>query len=243
MQDIERDLYGEASGYDIRTYHSIKIEFRRRDRYANATTICEAAGKRYNNWRANQETDEQLKAIARQTGIPVGPLDRGAAALIQHITYGPNRDRGIWLHPHAAYDLARWANKDFGAWMYATMDELAVKGVVRIAPGEMDARMLEQTRYALQRKFSDLHLPAVVGWIRANVPVLNRATMRPTDHWTDVEFGGALARRATRMNSSLCVVDTVTMRIGAMRSGGTIRSAHRSGRRLRRAGSGTIFSA
>jgi hypothetical protein len=64
-------------------------EQRSDDGYLLGTAMCQATGKRWNDYRRNTSTIEFLEALARLTGIPT---DR----LVQPITSSSNEQRGTW---------------------------------------------------------------------------------------------------------------------------------------------------
>lgn len=91
-----------------RTWNNTPITRRTTDDYVNATAICKANGKQWNDyWRTDRAT-EYLEALSAETGIPVSSLcisTKGGAY------------QGTWIHPRAAVDLTRWISADFAVWM------------------------------------------------------------------------------------------------------------------------------
>lgn len=103
------------------TGNAIDIEIRH-DGYVNATKLCQAVGKFWNNYTSNAKTKEFLTELSkvekipvenRPTGNPVGQISsgNGTKALV-HI--GISRTQNTWVHPDVAIHLAQWASARFG---------------------------------------------------------------------------------------------------------------------------------
>jgi hypothetical protein len=76
------------------------------DGYVNATAMCKAVGKQFNDYRRLKGTDDFLLELSRSTGIPVDQL------IFTNIT-GRNEDRGTWVHPDVAINLGQWCSPKF----------------------------------------------------------------------------------------------------------------------------------
>lgn len=88
------------------THQGALIHQRQADGYINATAMCKAVGKLFNDYTRLKTTAEFLAALSRSTGIPV---DRLAATIMA----GPNEQRGSWVHPQVAVHLAQWLSAEF----------------------------------------------------------------------------------------------------------------------------------
>jgi hypothetical protein len=97
------------------------------DGYINATAMCQAAGKRWNDYSVLSTTQPFLDALASETGIPV-------STLAQSHKGGDIRLQGTWVHPQVAIHLAQWCSAEFAVkvsqWVYEWMS-----GKARPAPG------------------------------------------------------------------------------------------------------------
>lgn len=82
------------------------ISQRVNDGYISATGMCNAAGKRFNDYSENKTTKEFLDELAKETGIP-------PAQLVQTIQGGPPGAQGTWVHPDVAIHLAQWLSPKF----------------------------------------------------------------------------------------------------------------------------------
>lgn len=100
------------------TYQGSLISQRDADGYINATAMCKAAGKEWNHYQANASTKAFLKALQGSPGISGNPV-------IQQILAGPNEQRGTWVHPQVAINLAQWLSPAFAVkvteWVYEWM--------------------------------------------------------------------------------------------------------------------------
>lgn len=75
------------------------------DGYINATAMCQAAGKLFADYRRLGTTDEYLKELAADMGIPISEL-------IQSLK-GGSGPQGTWVHPDVAIHLAQWLSPKF----------------------------------------------------------------------------------------------------------------------------------
>jgi len=98
------------TGMEVRTWQGTQIQRRDSDGYVNATAMAKANGKHLPHYLANGRTAEYLTALSGSVGIPTGQLTTS-------ITTGPNDQRGTWIHPRLAVDLARWISPAFAVWM------------------------------------------------------------------------------------------------------------------------------
>jgi len=99
----------------------------RGDGYWNATAMCQATGKRLNNYLRNQATQDFLTELSSVTRIPV-------TELVQ-VNYGGNPVlQGTWIHRRVAVHLAQWADPAFAVRVTGWVEELLAKGRVEITP-------------------------------------------------------------------------------------------------------------
>ena len=93
---------------DSRSYNGTSIARRTTDGYVNATAMCKANDKQWNDYFRTDRATQYLEALSVETGIPVSNLcltTRGGA------------HQGTWAHPQVAVDLARWISAPFAVWM------------------------------------------------------------------------------------------------------------------------------
>ena len=91
-----------------RAWNGTPIARRTTDDYVNATAMCKANGKQWNDyWRTDRAT-AYLEALCTETGIPVSSLC---------LSLKGGFHQGTWVHPQVAVDLARWISAPFAVWM------------------------------------------------------------------------------------------------------------------------------
>lgn len=84
------------------------------DGYINATVLCKAAGKQWNEYFSNKSTKEYLAVVEAKTGIPVLELIQvvttaGVKSTWVHPKIAPHL--GQWLSPEFAYQVSEWINE------------------------------------------------------------------------------------------------------------------------------------
>ncbi len=94
------------------------IHQRVKDGYVNATAMCKAGGKLFNDFSRLRTTPLFLDALAGSTGIPVD-------LLVVTVMTGANELRGTWVHPQVAIHLAQWISPQFAVkvtqWIFDWM--------------------------------------------------------------------------------------------------------------------------
>ncbi|QUT04857.1 KilA-N domain-containing protein [Sphingobium phenoxybenzoativorans] len=100
------------------TYQASLIHQRSGDGYINATAMCKAAGKKWNDYFRIGTTKAFLAELSTVAGIP-------ATALVQSIQGGSPELQGTWIHPQVAIHLAQWLSPEFAVrvteWVYEWM--------------------------------------------------------------------------------------------------------------------------
>jgi hypothetical protein len=94
------------------------ISLRGKDGYVNATAMCKAVGKQFNDYSRNASTKEFLGELSSDTGIPV-------TGLIVTVQGGLPKHQGTWVHPKVAINLAQWLSPKFAVavseWVFQWM--------------------------------------------------------------------------------------------------------------------------
>jgi len=96
----------------------------REDGYIDATAICKAGRKQFNDWKRLGTTKALIEVLESETGIL-------ASLLIE--TYKGNTDKftqGSWIHPDLAIQLAQWVSPKFAIQVSRWMRELFRNGSV-----------------------------------------------------------------------------------------------------------------
>ena len=77
------------------------------DGYINATLLCKQAGKLFGDYRRNATTEDFLKELSLDMGIPISNL-------VQIIRgRGDTIEQGTWVHPQVAIHLGQWLSPVF----------------------------------------------------------------------------------------------------------------------------------
>lgn len=79
---------------------------RAEDGYVNATEMCQAAGKKFNDYHRTQAAQAFISELSSVAGIP-------ATELIQVVQGGDPQLQGTWVHPKVAINLAQWCSPTF----------------------------------------------------------------------------------------------------------------------------------
>jgi len=106
----------------IRDFNGAVIRQRPIDGYLDATTMCKAVGKQFNDYYRLKSTQEYLKAYSLKTGIPV----------IKIIEIKTGRYGGTWIHPKASIHLAIWCSPEFAVFVSEWVFELLTEGSVSL---------------------------------------------------------------------------------------------------------------
>ena len=115
----------------VREWNGTRISRRTTDGYVNATAMCKANGKQWNDyWRTDRAT-AYLEALCTETGIPVSSLC---------LSLKGGSHQGTWVHPQVAVDLARWISAPFAVWMDGWFLEEVKQRSRRAAPLPLDQK-------------------------------------------------------------------------------------------------------
>ena len=83
------------------------------DGYINATALCKAGGKLFNNYHQNKQTLAYVQALEQNTGISDSKL----------IQIKKGKNGGTWVHPRVATHLAQWISSEFAVQVTAWISE------------------------------------------------------------------------------------------------------------------------
>lgn len=97
------------------------IHQRSKDGYVNATAMCTATDRKFNDYMRSKNTQDFITELLSVAGIP-------ATDLIQTVQGGNPRLQGTWVHPDVAIHLAQWCSPVFAVqvsrfvreWMQGT---------------------------------------------------------------------------------------------------------------------------
>ncbi|KYC42083.1 hypothetical protein WA1_18955 [Scytonema hofmannii PCC 7110] len=92
--------------------------------YVNATQMCRAHNKQFNDYARLDSTKTYWEALSTETGIPV-------SGLVVSIKGGNNKQaQGTWTHPEIAIDLAQWVNVEFRIWANRALRKLMTGEII-----------------------------------------------------------------------------------------------------------------
>jgi hypothetical protein len=100
----------------------------------DATAMCRAWGKFFNNYQDNDETKKFVEQLSLKTGIPVIKLVRST----------PGRYGGSWVHWRVALDLAQWCSPEFKVMVNGWIAQIAT-GEVPVVTGH-DHQLINQVK-------------------------------------------------------------------------------------------------
>ena len=106
-----------------RSWNGTPIQRRTTDGYVNATAMCKANGKQFNDYFRTDRASEYLEALSAETGISVSNLC---------LTTKGGAYQGTWIHPQVSVDLARWISAPFAVWMDSWFLEEVKKRVSQV---------------------------------------------------------------------------------------------------------------
>jgi KilA-N domain len=86
--------------------------------YVNATQMCKACGKQFNDYSRLETTKAYWNGLSAETGIPV-------SGLVISIKGGNDKQvQGTWVNPEIAIDLAQWVSVEFRIWANRTLRQV-----------------------------------------------------------------------------------------------------------------------
>ena len=123
IEDVKED---ETVNYSMITLNNVSITSRPIDHYVNATQLCQAGGKKFNDWIRLESTKELINELSAEAGIPV-------SAFVDTKRGGNNKsDQGSWIHPDLSIQLAQWISPKFAIQVSKWVRTLFNKGSVEI---------------------------------------------------------------------------------------------------------------
>ena len=132
------------------TLNDVIIVSRTEDNYINATQLCQAGSKQFNDWFRLNTTKQLISVLEAETGIPVS----GPDSLIDIYKGGNNKyNQGSWVHPDLAIQLAQWLSPFFALQVSSWIRTLFTNGNVSI-----DVKLLEDCQKEIILKDQKIQL-------------------------------------------------------------------------------------
>ncbi len=128
------------------TLNNIVIESRESDHFINATQLCKAGGKKFNDWFKLDSTN----ALISELKLDLSPLKTKNVAFKNLVETKKGRyNSGSWIHPDLAVQLAQWISPMFAIQVSRWVRELMTTGSVSIDSRKSDEELKElQNRVA-----------------------------------------------------------------------------------------------
>ena len=130
---IIEEIKEDTVNYSMISLNNVTITSRPIDHYVNATELCQAGGKKFNDWFSLDTTKELIKELSADAVIP-------ASGLVDTNKGGNNKtEQGSWIHPDLSISLAQWISPKFSIQVSKWVRTLFNKGSV-----EIDLNLLRQ---------------------------------------------------------------------------------------------------
>jgi hypothetical protein len=122
----------------------------REDGFINATQMCKAGNKKFNDWSRLESTKELIKELEEllksDTDLPVSQLieiKKGNSCKFA---------QGSWIHPDLAVQLAQWISPKFAIQVSRWVRELAITGSVSVGSDKNNKQLLELQKKNIEIK-------------------------------------------------------------------------------------------
>lgn len=127
--------------------NGINVSSRIEDGFINATSLCKAGGKKFNDWNRLESTKELIKTLEQlkilETGIPA----------FKSVDILKGKNSGSWIHPDLAVQLAQWISPKFALQVSRWVREICFYGSVVTGAEKSDKELLElQKKLLLQEQ-------------------------------------------------------------------------------------------
>ena len=102
--------------------NNVTIISRTEDNYINATQLCQAGEKKFNDWYSLDITKELIDTLSYNAGIPAFEL----------VEVKKGKNGGSWIHPDLGIQLAQWINPGIALQVSGWIRTLFSTGKVEI---------------------------------------------------------------------------------------------------------------
>jgi hypothetical protein len=121
IEEVKEDIV-----YSNITLNNVIITSRPLDHYVNATQLCQAGGKKFNDWFRLDTTKELINELSSDAGIPVSLLVDTIRGRSSKFT------QGSWIHPDLSIQLAQWISPKFAIQISKWIRTLFNQGSLQI---------------------------------------------------------------------------------------------------------------
>jgi KilA-N domain/Meiotically up-regulated gene 113 len=126
MSSIVIEEVKEEIVYSNITLNNVVITSRPLDHYVNATQLCQAGGKKFNDWFRLDTTKDLINELSSDAGIPVSLLVDTIRGRSSKFT------QGSWIHPDLSIQLAQWISPKFAIQVSKWIRTLFNQGSLQI---------------------------------------------------------------------------------------------------------------
>jgi len=140
---IQPIIEKQINTFESLTLNNIVITSRNEDNFINATQLCQAGGKQFNDWFRLNNTKQLINEAVSETGIPVSQL--------VDIKKGNSGEfiQGTWIHPDLAIQLAQWLSPKFAIQVSKWIRQLFTSGKVEITEKLLTENKLKDQKIKL----------------------------------------------------------------------------------------------
>jgi len=146
------------------TLNNIVIESRNTDNYINATQLCQAGNKRFNNWFRMDSTKLLIEELEKEIKIDTtdDALNSASSSLsIIEINKGckDKNDQFTWIHPDLAIQLAQWISPSFALQVSKWIRLLFTNGTISINTLKMKDQEIQLLKDSFIKKQKRINYP------------------------------------------------------------------------------------
>ena len=129
---------------------------RESDGYIDVTNLCKAGGRLFSTWRRKTTTEEFLKILEedikseyqKDTSVQLCTdvseiAQNDILELIKIETSGLNENRGTWVHPKVAINIAQWISPKFDVQVTKWVYHLLIVGSVKLTDDSSDKDIMD----------------------------------------------------------------------------------------------------
>jgi hypothetical protein len=114
----------------------------RSDGMINATYLCKAGNKLFSDYMRLQSTQDYLKVLESDMGIPISRL--------LEVNIGGHS--GTWIHRKVGYHIAQWISPEFAVRVSNILDELFISGKIELNK----EKSINEIEYKYQAQINEL---------------------------------------------------------------------------------------
>jgi hypothetical protein len=152
LQELDKQVRQQEDRF---TLGGVEIISRPGDHYVNVTQLCKAGGKLFGHWCENGQAHEFLSLLAEK-------IDLKREQLIDSVLTGKNEERGTWVHPRVAIQIAQWISPTFALNVSEWIEKLLSTGSVSLsrpiqgftALTDIDSEAIELERLVSMNEFT-----------------------------------------------------------------------------------------